>query len=297
MKRKVIKQANQAYTITLPINWVRQNKIGKDSELEVEENGRNLFITNSGEVIQKKIKLDVSSLEKRNLFRHINALYAAGYDEIELISNSDISSKIAQILNSLIGYVLVSQSKNTFVIKDVGGIGLSDLDEIFKRVFQSLIIFYDSAIKDIFGDESETESSLKNRDLEVNKLCLYLQRAINKFSYSNPLNGRVLFTYSYELEKIGDAILHVWRENIGNNCKKTKELKDVALLSKKCLEEAFDSYYAFNSKNLEKYYDTREEVRKKVSKLKDFKIMIRNMVQIAESSLDLSHLNLISKLE
>jgi phosphate uptake regulator len=297
MKRKVIKQANQAFTITLPIDWVRKNKIDEKSELNVIEDNKSLIVESFGQLEIKKIKIDVSGFEKRNLFRHINSLYAAGYDEVTLISDCDISSKITLILNSLIGYALVSQTKNTFVIKDIGGGGLGDLDEIFKRVFQAIILFYESAIRDIFGLEEETSEGLKSRDLEVNKLCFYLQRCINKMAYGDSVKGRAIFTYSFELERIGDAILHIWRENIENGAKKSKELKEVAILSKRCLEEAFDTYYMFNSKNLERYYDTRQLVRKKVENIKGNDVILRNIVGVAESSLDLTHLAMVMKLE
>ena len=44
MKRKVIKQASQAYTITLPIDWVRQNQISNKSEVDVTVSERSLII-------------------------------------------------------------------------------------------------------------------------------------------------------------------------------------------------------------------------------------------------------------
>ena len=48
MKRKVIKQANQAYTITLPIEWVRKNKISKNSEVDIQIREKTLMV-NTGE--------------------------------------------------------------------------------------------------------------------------------------------------------------------------------------------------------------------------------------------------------
>jgi phosphate uptake regulator len=35
MKRKIIKQASQAYTITLPIEWIRKNNISEKSEVDL----------------------------------------------------------------------------------------------------------------------------------------------------------------------------------------------------------------------------------------------------------------------
>jgi phosphate uptake regulator len=204
MKRRVVKQANQAYTITLPIDWVRKNKIDKKLEIDVNENERTLVINSEGTVDGGKIKLDVRNLCSRNIHIHINALYAKGVDEIEITSDKDISGLIIKATSNLMGYALVKQEGYNYLIKDVGGVGYSDLDEIFKRVFQMVILFYESAFSDIFGKSEETLDTLKSRDQEVNKFCLYLQRAINKSSYPDAINGRTLFTYSFVLEQIGD---------------------------------------------------------------------------------------------
>ena len=67
------------------------------------------------------------------------------------------------------------------------------------------------------------------RDREVNKFCLFLQRAINKSSYPDVVNSRALFSYSYMLEKIGDEVERLWRTNIKNKIKKTKEFKEIFL--------------------------------------------------------------------
>jgi len=297
MKRKVIKQANQAYTLTLPIEWVRANKIDEKSEVEVSIEGRSLSVLNSGNVEGRKAKLDVSGFGMRNIYRHINALYAAGVDEIEITSDEEISSKIIRLLNTLIGYVLISQEDGKYVIKDIGGGSHTDLDEIFKRAFQSVILFYDSAYRDIFGCGSETEKSLRMRDLEVNKLCLYLQRAINKMSYKDPIRGRALFSYSIELEKIGDDILRLWRANIGTGAKKSPKLKELIKASKRCLEKSFDLYYRLDSKELEELYNLREKVRKQVDEIKGSDKLVRQALRIAEGAVDLSHTTLMIKLE
>ncbi|VVB78400.1 Uncharacterised protein [uncultured archaeon] len=300
MKRKVIKQASQAYTITLPIEWVRQNNISKDSELDINISEKSLIITNFGQIEHKRIKLNVEGLNDRNISRIIKALYANGVDEIELESNENISSSIIKHLHDVIGYALVSQKDNKFIIKDLGSANYSDLDEIFKRVFQMILSFYESAIEDIFGKEKETLDTLIARDLEINKFSLYLQRAINKMSYHDPIKGRILFTYSFEIEKIGDEIQRLWRTNIKYKVKKSKELKKLTEQSKEGLEKAFEFYYQFNTKKSEEITLLRDKVRESSMNLSADKFttrFIRHIVKIIEEAADLSHLTLMIKLE
>jgi phosphate uptake regulator len=302
MRRKVIKQASQAYTITLPIEWVRQNKINEKTELEVTPEEKSLIIrSTTGKVDGGKISLDVSEVNSRIIQITVSSLFAKGIDEIEIISNKNISERLMSACANTLGYAVVSQEKNKWIIKDVGSSNYSDIDEIFKRIFQMILAFYDSAIVDIFGEEKETEENLKLRDREVNKFCLYLQRAVNKMSYQNAIDGRTLFTYSFELEKLGDEIERLWRTNIKYDVKKTEKLKELAELVKNGLEQAFDSYFMFSLGRIGECSKIREQVREE--SLKYYKAnpettrFIRHLVKIIEEANDLTPLNIMRRLK
>jgi len=300
MKRKIIKQANQAYTLTLPIDWVRRNRIDEKSEVDVSEVEKSLIINSSNPVSGGKAKIDLNEINSKNICRIISALYAKGIDEIEIESEKDISSDILSYLNQALGYALVEQKKGIYIIKDIGGGNYKDLDEILKRVFQMLILFYESAIKDIFGESKENLESLRARDLEVNKFCLYLQRAINKSSYPDSIKGRALFTYSFELEKIGDEIHRSWRTAIKYKVNKSRQIKDLTEMSMEGLAKAFEMHYQFNSKKIEEIYSLRDKIREMADKLTKLDSpslrFVRHIVLIVEDAADLSHLTLMMKL-
>lgn len=299
MKRKVIKQANQAYTITLPIEWVRQNNIEKNREIDIEIVEKELIISNKGRIQHKKAEANIENLDTRSIYRIINALYAKGVDEISITSDHQ-PHQIIKCLGNTMGYALISQENNIFTIKDISGTNYEDLDEIFKRTFQIILNFYELAIDDVFTKQEESTEGLMARDAEINKFCLYLQRAINKMSYPKAIDGRILFAYSFELEKIGDEIQRFWRTNVKHNIQKTKEIKKLALSSQEVLEKAFESYYQFSPKKQEDIYKIRNKLREDSLKIKSNPQTIRairHIVKIAEDATDLSHLTLIKKLE
>jgi len=302
MKRKVIKQANQAYTITLPIEWVRQNKINEKTELEVTPEEKSLIIrSTTGKVEGGKVKINVEELKTRSAHVIISALFAKGVDEIEITCNKNISEKLMSACANTLGYAVVSQEKNRWIIRDVGSVNSQDIDEIFKRIFQMILAFYDSAINDIFGEEKETEENLGLRDREIDKFCLYLQRAVNKMSYQNAIDGRTLFTYSFELEKLSDEIERLWRTNIKYDVKKTKPLKELAEIVKNGLEQAFDAYFMFSLDRIGECSKIREQVRE--DSLKYYKAnpetmrFIRHLVKIIEEANDLTPLNIMRRLK
>ncbi len=301
MKRRVIKQANQAYTITLPVEWARKNNLDKNPEINLDISEKTLLVSTSNPTSGGKVKITLPELNERTISMTINSLYAKGIDEIEITADEDISSKISKALRDLNGYALVSKSDSKYTIKDIGGGNYENLDEIFKRVFQMVIIFYESSINDIFGKEEETTEGLNTRDLEVNKFCLFLERAVNKMAYPDPINGRILFTYAYALEQIGDEVHRLWRTNIKHNPKKTKKLKEVMELSKVCLEKSFDVYYQFSVKKLEEIYKIRDRARETASTMEKFDYLtsrlLRGAIKIAEDATDLSHLTLMRNLK
>ncbi|MFA5258740.1 MAG: hypothetical protein WC979_05665 [Candidatus Pacearchaeota archaeon] len=299
MKRKVIKQAGQAYTITLPIEWVRKNNIENNPEIDLTISDRSLIITNQGQIEHKKIKIKLEEQKGRNISRIITSLYAKGIDEIEIESDKNIASEIIKSLNSTIGFALISQKDNKFVIKDIGGTNYNELDEIFKRVFQMILSFYESAINDIFGEEKETLDNLVSRDNEINKFCYFLERAINKMSYKDMVDGRALFTYAFSLEKIGDEIQRLWRTNIKYKVKKSKELKKFIEDCFNGLGKSFEFYYQFNIKKAEELANLRDKLREESLELTKDKLttrMIRHSLKIIEEATDLNQLTFMIKL-
>ncbi|MGV8152651.1 MAG: hypothetical protein ACP5OG_06215 [Candidatus Nanoarchaeia archaeon] len=300
MKRKVVRQANQAYTITLPINWVRENKIDKNKEVDLEVSEKNILIYTKNTSVGEKIEINADNLEESQIYRILGALYARGADEITFVSKKNLSSQISKYTNSTLGFALVEQKQDKYLIKDLRQGEYENIDEIFKRVFQMLMIYYDSLIKDVFEEKKEDLESLEARDIEVNKFCLYLQRGINKSSYQNQKQGRALFTYSYEIEKIGDEIQRAWRTAIKYKPKLSKETLELANLSKEGLEKAFEFYYQFNINKIKEIYSLRDKVREKSLKIKSSDAhatrFVRHIVKIIEDASDLTHLTLMIKL-
>ena len=299
MRRKIIKQANQAYTITLPIGWVRDNGLEAGGELDLKINEKSISLHTNSHSKPKKVSFNAENLEERTIINSIKSFYAQGIDEIIISSSKNISESIIKALNNVIGFALISENKNEYVIKEINSGDFQHIDEIFKRVFQIILAFYDSAINDVFGPQKENLDSMKLRDIEVNKFCLFLQRAINKSSYSDAVKSRAIFTYSFALEKISDEIERFWRANIKYKPDKPKELKLLAEITSAGLGKAFEVFYQSSPKLMEELYTLREKARDKTHliKVKDPQVirLMRHLVKIIEDAADLNHLAIMLK--
>ena len=269
--------------------------------MEFKTNEKSIVISTDSPREVKKISIDATEWQERTIMNTITALYSLGADEIKIISKKDISEYVRKALNNVMGFALVSENHNEYVIKEINSGEYQHLDEVFKRVFQIILAFYESAIKDIFGEEKEKLSSMSLRDIEVNKFCLYLQRAVNKSSYADVIKSRAIFTYSFALEKISDEIERLWRTNIKYKPTKPKELKSLAQMSSEGLGKAFEVFYQFSNNLMEELYSIREKARDKASTIKSTDPhvvrMMRHIIKIVEDAADLNHLSIMLKTE
>jgi phosphate uptake regulator len=297
MKRKIIKQAGQAYTVTLPIDWVRSNNLKSGDEIDMIAQEKILTITTDKKTKGGTIKLDLSPYTRKRTFHiMLNSCYAKGIDEVTIITNTKYPDLMANI-----GYAVVNQKGNQYIIKDISGTSTGNTEDILKRVFQMVIGFFDAAEQDIFGEQKETEDTVRKMDLEINKFCLFLQRVIAKHEADSTINTKVLFCYAFALEKMGDEVLRMWRTAIRHPIKKTKQLKELVVISRQGLEKAFLLQYQSTPENIEKMIELKELARKKSEQLlktdAGTATFIMHTVNIIEDASDLTHLALIQKLK
>jgi len=297
MRRKLIKQAGQALTITLPIEWIRENNLKQGDEIELEITEKDLVLSSGKKIKGDSVKLNTIDFSEKMKYIYMNSIYAKGIDEIYLESDK----KNYPDLNQNLGFAAVSQKGNSYIVRDVSGITNENLDDILKRVFQMILSFYDSAIEGIFSRNSEDYEKIRKKDIEINKFALFLQRSIMKKSYPDPVMGKVLFAYSFALEKISDEILRLWRTSLQKKIKKESRVKEIILLSRKSLEKAFEIYYRTSPELIKEMIALREEIRKKSIPLLKMDAetaeFIMHALKITEDCYDLTHLTLMKKTE
>ncbi|MCA9459468.1 MAG: AbrB/MazE/SpoVT family DNA-binding domain-containing protein, partial [Nanoarchaeota archaeon] len=81
MKRKIIKQSGRAYTITLPINWIRENNIEEGDEIELNENNNQLnIVTENTNTPKTSISLDIPKGKESSIRTLLINTYRSGFD-------------------------------------------------------------------------------------------------------------------------------------------------------------------------------------------------------------------------
>ena len=292
MRRKIIQQAKQAYTITLPIEWVKSSKLKVGDEIEMISSGKDLIIKTDNKQFGGEITIDATNMNTRILYNYLNAAYSGGFDQVEVIyPNMEMLD-----LNQMIGFAVVNQKKDSCTIKDISGSTFENLDDIFKQVFQTVISFYEFAIEDISNEKKGTTSSIRKKDDDINKYTLFLERSMIKKGSTDSVMRKIMFTYAFELEKIGDNIFRIWDSEVLEE-KTDKTTIELLILSRQCCEKAFAVFYQTSPEKIKEILSLRDTVKTKteqaLKKHKNSRKAIIYALSIVEDCVDLTHLSLM----
>jgi phosphate uptake regulator len=229
MKRHVIKQGHNTLTITLPAKWAEDHNVKPGDELEIADKGEYLAISReAGEEKPLSISMALGDADIDLLKRYVNTLYKIGYDDIRLsFNNSEVIQCIQDILQrNLIGYEIISQTKNSCEIRSLSMIIDSEFDNSLNRIFLLLFSLAEEILSSL---KSGDLNHLKNAALleeNNNRLTTYCRRILNKKGYAG---NRLTFIYYIveQLEKIADEFKYIARHVDGSKALAKKVDKEV----------------------------------------------------------------------
>lgn len=295
MRRKVIKQAGQAYTITLPIQWVRDFGVDKKQEVDVEQSANQLIISAQMSAKGQSATIDATNYTKRILYQTIYALYAKGVDEIRVKCEQHVTPTLRESVHHMISFA-VFEEKDAYVLKELGKSTTEQVDDLYKQVWQLIMHYYQSAITDCCKDQSATIEELDSRDREINKFCLHLQRLVSKQAHNNQQQGQILAQYAFMLEIMSDDVNRIWRFSVQSK-KNAKPIEKILELSLHCMQEAFHISYNPIAQRIEALRKSRDELRALTLKINKapFTQLSHYALNIAERSADLSQLAIMRK--
>lgn len=274
--RKIIKFGKSSYVISLPNNWVKDNKLKKGQELSIEEYPGSLNITYSRQKFSeqniKKINFDALN---RNITREIYNAYINNYDLVEIYGKnvSNNLTQITEVTHSLVAFEVIEQSAKKIVIKD-----FLNTDDIS---IQSIIKRMDMIIRTMNGEmiscfDSCDSESFKTMDRDINRLnhvgIKILNKVLTKPNMSSQLNIQLSDVLFYEqildsLEKVGDQNKRIQR--ILKNANKKFD-KNMVLLYKEISEEylnAIKSLYSLDYAQADQVLNNRALILKKCDDL------------------------------
>ena len=249
MEKKLTAQGptnRKSYTVTLPIEWVKEQKLDKSKQIDLEVVGNKIVLSPKSQTTLRET-IDLSNYPHVPI-KVLQGLYRLGVDEIKLLNLKPIQlEQIASILTKLIGYEIIEQKSNYLLIKDITKESSESFDTVLRRIF--LLILELSRTPHIHSPQ------IHILDNNIKKLINYCQRILIKSSYSDYHKIPFYYTLLDQLEKITDE--YTWLPSSSLSLS-NPTLANINL----CLQNAYDIYYKFDAERYDTYTFKTHELRK-----------------------------------
>nr|MDO8082635.1 phosphate uptake regulator PhoU [Candidatus Freyarchaeota archaeon] len=185
--RKVQITGKSSYIVSLPKNWIKNNKIKRGDTIAImEEEEGQLRITKVLETKKKERpapKIILDNLSDSELITTILGNYVMGVDNLEIVSKKkdmDSSHKRAAVdsIRNLIGFEVISESQNSIKVKNLLEPSDFHLEEVVNRLALVSSSMFKKAIKGIVDTNTENLKEIDAQDDEVDRLYLLIQRLL-----------------------------------------------------------------------------------------------------------------------
>jgi len=239
----------KSYTVTLPLDWVKQQGLDKTKTVGLEIIGNKVIISSNKEDKGSKF-IDADKAENA-LTKLLQAAYRLGVDEVKVkYSKPELRKQINQIIDTkLIGYEVVEQTKDVLRIKEITKESTEEFKTVLRRIFLLLI--------ELTRSPEEAEESDKN----LKKLANYCQRLLIKKGHIEYEKVPFYYTLLHQLEKLSDEYVWLYQNKISD----TKTLNQL----NSYLERTYELYYKFDLEKFNKYQHGTYLAKNVLKKQKD----------------------------
>jgi phosphate uptake regulator len=263
MKRKIIKQGNNSYTLTLPIQWIKEHSLDGGDEIDISEDEAKLVLSVADDVKRPEVTVsfDLDGYNERTIRNILCQSYRKGFDKIivtfrdreQLLIMKDIARDVMH------GFEVTEESKNRCVIQNIAEPSSEKYSVILRKIF--LVIKQES--EDILDDLKKGKLTGMDKRKEIKNMIdnftNFVRRVIINSRMGGTRNSYLLFYSTSHLSLIHHAYyyLYLFLEK-QKSARLSKET--ISLLSK--VNEMFDVYY-------DAFYKLDVELAHKVGIMKD----------------------------
>ncbi len=182
MKRRIIKQQT-AYTLTLPINWIRDHNIKPKDEVDIEEESDSLIVRTKKQLKTEEVSL---SLEKSTFDYYrimIENHYLKGYDVINVTFEDEKAfSIIQQTVSNLIGFEILDQKERFCKIGSTSLPSTEQFTTLLGRCFNILTFTQETIKEDLNKLTFQKLTEIEAQSDDVRRFLLFCERTLHKTS-------------------------------------------------------------------------------------------------------------------
>jgi len=228
--------------VSLPKEWVDDNKLSKSTEVELETGQNSISITiNKDSKPSKEVIISYPLPKEENISADLTGAYLLGYDIIRIKGKTTIPvndrEKILESMRRLVGVEIVEEDSSNINIQFLLDATSLSPEKILKRMSTIALGMFNDTLNSLLSDDKTNLQTLPNRDDEINRQYFLLVRLIR----STMMDKRLASAFNMEnidildfriaanlLETAGDTIVE-----LGNLISKTS-------ISKNDLKKIYD---------------------------------------------------------
>jgi len=191
MKRKLVKQGAATLMVSLPSKWIKENKLEKGSEINLEEVENGLMIM--PEVSEKKseVTIALSNSAESTINSLIDTSYRLGYDRINVSFTTENQFKTVNkiIKDRLIGMEITKKDKNSCIIENVTEPSLDQYDNILRKMFLDIDALFEITKAKLENSQNQEIENFEEIEDRINKYNSFCRRVITKSTLSKKKFG------------------------------------------------------------------------------------------------------------
>lgn len=269
MRRKVIQQGPSTLMVSLPMQWVKQNKIRKGQEIDVDITSNELLIRAHA---QEKRNVTIRFGPEPYLDRLVLAKYREGYTQFTIhFENPATILNIKETMHHMVGCEIIEQSIKTCTLRVISSETDEDFPVIFRRMFHLVITAAESCEQYVAThDVNHQRVAIEVRET-LTRLEQYALRLLNKQNNYSVQQKSLEFFYVWNIATFGKIWSSLAKKRLQGKLtpKEKRFIRDIVQYTHLFLETFYKRDRVRIHKLKKRLYDLRNEGDKLLSMSKD----------------------------
>jgi phosphate uptake regulator len=256
MNRKLVKQGAATMMVSLPSEWVKQNRLVKGAEVGIQPSGKSLIVTAQAPQSKAEMELRLSGSHEVSIRTAITNAYRSGLDKVKVVFESESQFKmLAHVIKTrLIGFDITKKSKDFCIVENITEPSADQFDAILKKIFFSFSDFIDLTKRRIAGGEEDFEEVAER----IQKYDNFCRRIIFKRKIISQ-NSEFLWTFLSDLVHASRELYHL-NAILGSGLKLSHNSLDLFDESQKAFELIREAYFDKKIGNIERVHSLQKDV-------------------------------------
>jgi phosphate uptake regulator len=277
--RRVQITGGSSYIVTLPKEWIKKLKIGKNDPIGIiQQPDGTLLITSKMDKEQTRKQIEFNLKDRINqdfLFRKLIGAYISGYNSIKVTTKTRIQpptrSTIRHFIQTTIGQEVVEETDTSIIIKDLLNPAEMPINSTIKRMHIIVKGMFEDSLRAMKENDSDLAEDVINRDSEIDRLHWLIARQHriiqNNVNFVEKMGitigtATTAFLISKILERIGDHVNRIaqYVKILNNQNMKTSISNKIELASKQSINLLNKSIGSFTKKEIKEANESIENM-------------------------------------